>query len=492
MVLDGIVPLLPVGGFPSRSQWSSMALYHYFQWEAFLPDLSGPRWHCTATSSGRLPFQIPVVLDGIVPLLPAGGFPSRSQWSSMELYRYFQWEASLPDPSGPRWHCTTTSSGRLSFQISVVLDGIVPLLPVVGFPSRSQWSSMALYRYFQREASLPDPSGPRWNCTATSSGRLPFQIPVVLDGIVPLLPVGGFPSRSQWSSMALYHYFQWEAFLPDPSGPRWHCTATSSGRLPSRSQWSSMALYRYFQREASLPDPSGPRWHCTTTSSGRLPFQIPVVLDGIVPLLPAGGFPSRSQWSSMALYRYFQREASLPDPSGPRWHCTATSSGRLSFQIPVVLDGIVPLLPVGGFPSRSQWSSMALYRYFQWEASLPDPSGPRWHCTTTSSGRLPFQIPVVLDGIVPLLPAGGFPSRSQWSSMALYRYFQREASLPDPSSPLSESASPASIRDANDAVTKLMQQNYLLWLFSGLNETFFQRNFPTIQYLRECTFWPTN
>ena len=371
--------------------------------------------------------------DGIVPLLPAGGFPSRSQWSSMALYRYFQWEASLPDPSGPRWHCTTTSSGRLPFQIPVVLDGIVPLLPAGGFPSRSQWSLMALYRYFQREASLPDPSGPRWHFTATSSGRLPFQIPVVLDGIVPLLPVGGFPSRSQWSSMALYRYFQWEA---------------------------------------SLPDPSGPRWHCTTTSSGRLSFQIPVVLDGIVPLLPAGGF--------------------LPDPSGPRWHCTATSSGRLPFQIPVVLDGIVPLLPAGGFPSRSQWSSMALYRYFQREASLPDPSGPRWHCTATSSGRLSFQIPVVLDGIVPLLPVGGFPSRSQWSSMALYRYFQREASLPDPSSPLSESASPASIRDANDAVTKLMQQNYLLWLFSGLNETFFQRNFPTIQYLRECTFWPTN
>ena len=42
--------------------------------------------------------------------------------------------------------------------------------------------------------------------------------------------------------------------------------------------------------------------------------------------------------------------------------------------------------------------------------------------------------------------------------MALYRYFQREASLPDPSGPLSESVSPASIGDANDAVRPIIKR----------------------------------
>ena len=39
--------------------------------------------------------------------------------------------------------------------------------------------------------------------------------------------------------------------------------------------------------------------------------------------------------------------------------------------------------------------------------------------------------------------------------MVLYRYFQREASLPHPEGPYSDSVSPPSIRDAsNDAVSK--------------------------------------
>ena len=41
---------------------------------------------------------------------------------------------------------------------------------------------------------------------------------------------------------------------------------------------------------------------------------------------------------------------------------------------------------------------------------------------------------------------------------ALYRYFQQEASLPDHSGPLSESVSPASIRDANDAVRSIIKR----------------------------------
>ena len=42
--------------------------------------------------------------------------------------------------------------------------------------------------------------------------------------------------------------------------------------------------------------------------------------------------------------------------------------------------------------------------------------------------------------------------------MALYRYFQREASLPNPSGPLSESVSLASIRDANVAVQSIIKR----------------------------------